>query len=249
VQATGNCTPLRPQVADNVAGYHDDPWTLDYSAVSSRADIALIGSGLSAVDAVLALDAHGHSGSIQLFSRTARLPGVHVKAAVHPAFMHAIPATARAALRRIRQELNTTDAPWQAVIDSLRPLTNAIWQAWPECERQRFMRHLFTWWNIHRHRMAGQIGDKIAALERSGRLIRRRARVRSIIPGPAMVTDRGTVRADVLINCLGYRHEQRALAASHTIGPARFGSLFETTAIPEIRVQAAQLADTLSQTG
>jgi len=249
VQATGNCVPLRPQDAENVAGYHDGPWTPDYAALSSCTNIALIGSGLSAVDAIVALDAHGYSGSIRLVSRTARLPGVHVKAPVHPAFMHAIPATARAALRHIRNEINTADAPWQAVIDSLRPCTNAIWQAWPERERQRFMRHLFTWWNVHRHRMAGQIGDKITALEQSGRLIRHRARVHSILPGPALVTSQGTIRADAIINCLGYRYDERALAASHAIGPARFGSLFETTAIPEIRVQAAQLADAISQTG
>jgi len=242
VQATGNCTPLRPQVADNVAGYHDDPWTLDYSAVSACAVIAVLGSGLSAVDAVLALDAHGYSGQIIMLSRHARLPGMHVVAVDYPAFMGDVPPTARAVLRRVRNAIKTADAPWQAVIDSLRPLTNAIWQAWPERERQRFMRHLFTWWNVHRHRMAARVGGRIAALEHAGCLLRRRASIQRILPGPVVLTNHGGIKADAVINCMGQRPAGRTLAASHAIGPARFGKLFETTAIPEIRAQAAALA-------
>jgi len=246
--ASGNCVPLHPPAAPVIAHYHDNPWTPDYAALCAHECIAVLGSGLTAVDAVLALDAHGYQGRIVMLSRHARLPGVHVKTPPYPAFMHELPHTARAALRRVRDEINTAAVPWQAVIDTLRPLTNSIWQAWPERERQRFMRHLFTLWNVHRHRMPPQIGDTIAALERSGRLVRRRARIGRIAPGPVVMTDQGEIKADAVINCLGYRYCERPLAATYTyqIGPARFGELFETTAIPEIRAQAAELAAALS---
>jgi len=248
VQASGNCAPLHPSAAQAISGYHDNPWTPDYPALSAHQRIAVLGSGLTAIDAVLALDAHGYAGEIVLLSRHARLPGVHVKTAPHPAWMRELPDTALAALHRMRAEIKATDAPWQAVIDALRPLTNRIWQAWPAREQQRFMRHLFTLWNTHRHRMAPQIGEKIAALEHSGRLARRRARIGRICSGPLVVTDQGKIKADAVINCLGYRYSERALAASYRIGPARFGELFETTAIPEIRVQAAELATRIALT-
>jgi len=245
VQATGNCAPLRPSGAQSISGYHDNPWTPDYAALSAHRHIAILGSGLTAIDAVLALDAHGYTGTIIMLSRHARLPGVHVKAPQHPAFMQTLPETALTALRHLRAEIKSTDAPWQAIIDTLRPITNPIWQAWPLRERQRFMRHLITIWNTHRHRMAPQLGETIAALEHSGHLVRRRARIGRILPGPVIVTGQGAIKADAVINCLGYRSVERPLAASYQIGPARFGELFETTAIPEIRVQAAELADAL----
>jgi len=248
VQATGNCKPLRPAGPQALAGFHDNPWTVDYAALSAHERIAILGSGLTAVDAVLALDAHGYQGRIVMLSRHALLPGVHVKAAPHPAFMHELPQTALAALHRVRREINAADAPWQAVIDTLRPITNAIWQGWRQRERRRFMRYLLTVWNIHRHRMPPQIGEIIAALEQSGHLVRHRARIGGILPGPLVVTDQGEIKADAVINCLGYRPDSSLLAASHQIGPARSGELLETTAIPEIRMQAAELAVTLTRT-
>jgi len=245
VQATGNCAPLRPSGAQTISGYHDNPWSPDYAALSAHRHIAILGSGLTAIDAVLALDAHGYTGTIVMLSRHARLPGVHVKAPQHPAFMHTLPETALTALRRLRAEIKSADAPWQVIIDALRPITNPIWQAWPMRERQRFMRHLISIWNIHRHRMAPQIGKTIAALEQSGQLVRQRARIKRILPGPVIETDQRKIKADAVINCLGYRPLERPMAASHRLGPACFGELFETTAIPEIRVQAAELADRL----
>jgi len=248
VRATGNCAPLRPTGAQATTGYHDNPWTADYAALSQLQYIAILGSGLTAIDAVLALDAHGYLGRILMLSRHALLPGMHAKTTAYPAFMHKLPKTALAALRHVRREIKSSDAPWQAIIDALRPITNAIWQDWPQRERQRFMQRLFTLWNVHRHRIPTQSGERINMLEQSGRLVRYRTRIERMLPGPVMVTDQGEIKADAVLNCLGYRYAERPLAASYQIGPARFGELFETTAIPEIRAQAAELAEILMRT-
>lgn len=242
VQATGNCIPLRPRLDGEVKGYYDSPWHVDYTALRDHKTIVLIGSGLSAVDAILALDTHGYGGNIVVVSRRILFPTMHVQAPAHPAFIDDLPRTARAALRLVRAEIERTDAPWQSVIDSLRPLTNPIWQVWDDAQQQIFMKHLFTYWNIHRHRMAPQIAQKIEALEVQGRLVRYRAPVLSVVSGPCVVTARGELRADAVINCLGYRYNERPVDTPYKIGPARFGPLFETTAIPEIRAQAAALA-------
>jgi len=249
IQATGNCVPLRPRLHGQVGNYHDSPWDVDYSIFSTCNTIAILGCGLSAVDTILALQAHGYQGRIIMISRRALLPAVHVNVCAHPAWLHTLPATALAAFRQIRAKIKTTDAPWQSVIDALRPITNTLWAAWPERQQQRFMRHLFTYWNIHRHRMATQTGETLTALEHSGQLLRQRARINHIKAGPVIATCQGEIRADAVINCLGYRYAARNMDAAYTIGPSAFGRLFETTAIPEIRIQAAALAAVLTGTG
>lgn len=242
VQATGNCAPLRPRLDEVVTDYHDNPWSVDYAALAGCETIALIGSGLSAVDAILALDAHGYRGRVVVLSRRSLFPAVHVQAPAYPSFLEALPATALDALRQVRAEIRMSDAPWQSIIDALRPFTNPTWSAWPDTEKKRFMKRLFTYWNIHRHRMAPQIAQTLDTLEQAGRVVRHRANILSVASGPTVMTDGGDIKADAVINCLGYRYDERPLDVTHKIGPARFGLLFETTAIPEIRAQAAQLA-------
>lgn len=242
VQATGNCRPLRPAMTQPVDGYYDSPWCVDYAQLRHQKTVVLIGSGLSAVDAILALHAHDYAGEIIVLSRRAQFPGVHVLAPAHPAFLTQLPATAVGALHAIRQEIKRTDAPWQTVIDSLRPYTNTIWTHWSADQRQRFRRRLLTIWNIHRHRMAPQIADTLEMLERSGQVRRASASVQRVEAGPVVQTNIGAFPADSVINCLGYRYEAPDVASTHQIGPACFGPLFETTAIPEIRSQAAHLA-------
>ncbi|MEU5687587.1 hypothetical protein DEJ48_24415 [Streptomyces venezuelae] len=73
---TGN--PPDPYGFTGTPGYIADPYplarTLDHVPVES--DVAVIGSGLTAVDVVVALAARGHRGRISLLSRTGVLPYV-----------------------------------------------------------------------------------------------------------------------------------------------------------------------------
>ncbi len=53
---------------------------------------------------------------------------------------------------------------------SLRPFTVDVWQAMSLQDRRRFLRHLRPWWDVHRHRMAAQVADRIDAARASGQL-------------------------------------------------------------------------------
>jgi uncharacterized NAD(P)/FAD-binding protein YdhS len=53
---------------------------------------------------------------------------------------------------------------WRSVIDALRSVTQAIWQSLPLNERKRFLRHVRSYWEVHRHRVAPEIGDTISRL-------------------------------------------------------------------------------------
>ncbi|MEU3048400.1 FAD/NAD(P)-binding protein [Streptomyces sp. NPDC006984] len=59
-------------------GFITDPYPMSHSlrGIGPREDVAVVGSGLTAVDTVLALAAQGHQGRISLLSRRGVLPGV-----------------------------------------------------------------------------------------------------------------------------------------------------------------------------
>jgi uncharacterized NAD(P)/FAD-binding protein YdhS len=45
-----------------------------------------------------------------------------------------------------------------------------MWQTMSLPDRKRFLRHLRPWWDVHRHRMAGSVADRIDAARASGQL-------------------------------------------------------------------------------
>lgn len=249
VQATGNVRPQRPKVDDGTAWYFDDPWSADFAALGNLTHIALIGSGLTAIDTVLALYAKNFNGKISIYSRHALMPASHAAPAVWPSFLteEDCKKSPRQLFLMIRREVRKAKAqglPWQAVIDSLRSHTNAIWDSMPRGMREKFMKKFFTLWNVHRHRAAPQIAKAIKTLEQAGRVEFIKASVERICAGPTVYTSAGEQKVEAVINCLGYRYQEegRKFEPTEKIGPARFGDLFETTAIPEVRAQAAEIA-------
>lgn len=249
VQASGNVRPQRPKVEGNVSGYYDDPWSADFDALGKAGHVALVGSGLTAIDMVLALYAKNYGGKISVLSRHALMPAAHAEPAVWPSFLteEDYKKTPYQLLRAVRREIDKAreaDMPWQSVMDSLRPHTNPIWDSMPRGAREKFMRRFFTLWNVHRHRMAPQIAQAVTTLQKAGRLEFIKMPVDKITAGPVLSGGGKEIAVDAVINCLGYRYreEGRNFEPTAKIGPARFGDEFETTAIPEIRAQAAQIA-------
>jgi uncharacterized NAD(P)/FAD-binding protein YdhS len=137
--------------------------------------ILILGTGLTMVDAAIALSESGHRGPIVALSRRGLLPQAHRR--VEPAKITEaeLPSPARLAsflrwLRvRARNEMQSA-GDWRSVVDGLRPHVQAIWRAMPRKSRRRFLEHARPWWDIHRHRMAPEVEAKIRALQESGQL-------------------------------------------------------------------------------
>jgi uncharacterized NAD(P)/FAD-binding protein YdhS len=244
VLASGNVQPLGPAVTGNPAGYYPDPWTLGEELRKAHY-IALIGAGLTAVDAILSLADIGFQGQISLFSRHASLPHVHT-APQGWELSSAPEGSPLRLLRLIRAEVERAAGkgiPWQSVIDALRPHTNRLWQGFTQQQKAGFQRHLYTIWGVHRHRMAPRIAAQVAEMKLN--LIP--ARVRTVSEEGITLQSGERQSFDAVINCMGYRYAEngRRYETAFRIGPARFGELFETTAIPEIRAQAAEIAQVL----
>jgi uncharacterized NAD(P)/FAD-binding protein YdhS len=77
--------------------------------------------------------------------------------------------TADALAERV-ETLAREAADWRLVIDSLRPVTAGIWRALPPAEQAAFFARHSRRWEVHRSRIAPQVGARMAELQEAGRL-------------------------------------------------------------------------------
>jgi uncharacterized NAD(P)/FAD-binding protein YdhS len=176
VLAIGNFPPEPMPVANaafyDTPFYRPDPWAADaLTGLDPDAPVLLLGTGLSTVDGVISLLDQGHRGPVLALSRRGLLPRRHATVPL-PAPEHApFPTSVNALTRFLRKEAARAireGSGWQAVIDELRPYTVDVWQAMPLADRRRFLRHLRPWWDVHRHRMAPAVADRIDAARATG---------------------------------------------------------------------------------
>ena len=198
VLCTGNQRSTLPRLSQPIpseastAVLHD-PWDdVRLSQIDSRDDILIVGTGLTMVDQVLAREAAGHQGATIAVSRHGLLPNVHAT----PPLPHASLEGVREAsslpdlVRIVRAQAAGCD--WRQTIDGLRPHTQEIWQGFSLDDRQRFLRHVATYWGVLRHRMAPQVAETVDRAQRAGRL--------RIVSGHLTRISRaaGRIRVDVL---------------------------------------------------
>jgi uncharacterized NAD(P)/FAD-binding protein YdhS len=185
-----------------------DPGALD--GVAPDGSVLLVGSGLTMVDAALALRQRGHRGTIHALSRHGLLPQVHEEATGS-----AQPRIGASGVRGLLRALRTAArraGDWRAAFDALRPVTQRIWSRLSHEERCRFLRHLRPHWDVHRHRMAPEVGAAIAGLLERGQLRVHAGRVQSFAAdgasAAALYRPRGErqtreLRVARVINCTG----------------------------------------------
>lgn len=211
VLATGNPLPnddFLPLEVRLHAGYVADPWRFDYRVVGGQ--VLVIGSGLTALDVLVALKSSGHRGHVHVLSRHARFPEVHANVAPYDVVSALDTHHAGAALRSFRHHVRDAASrgfDWRAVVDAIRPESEALWRRLPEREQRRFERHLRARWERHRHRAPAQVDAVAQAYRRSGRLHTYAGSLRGLRGGVAtIVHSDGTVtrlHPDWIVNCSG----------------------------------------------
>jgi uncharacterized NAD(P)/FAD-binding protein YdhS len=179
VLAIGNFPPESPAVADpgfyNSGLYRPDPWAPDaFSDLDPDAPVLLIGTGLTMVDAAISLLDRGHAGPIHALSRRGLLPRRHTPSVVPPSpRAEPMPTNLVALTAFLRREADRADAEganWRAIVDALRPFTGDVWAELSMADKARFLRHIRPWWEVHRHRMAVPVADKIEGAVAHGQL-------------------------------------------------------------------------------
>ena len=272
-----------------------NPWT---PGVWDRPDVdrvVVVGTGLTMVDVALSLVERHPDVEIVAASRRGLVPRTSrpgLPATIDPELLPS-PGIGGHELVHHVIRLGRTHEDWQAVVDNVRPRANDIWRELSYGEQAHILRRWFPWWNVHRHRTAPAVGERLAALLQRGQLRIVRSRVAAAADSGAgdgrlavrfadpTVADG---RADLLVNAAGPSDDlsvsgdpvvQQLLAAGDVvIGPHRLGlavdragraqgralgptpglwlvgalrrgTEWETTAVPEIRIQASVIADRL----
>lgn len=172
ILAPGNLPPHIPAGIDTDAlppgSFAPEPWSSDVAeGLTDRDEVLVIGSGLTMIDIALLLDARGFRGKITALSRRGLAPRAHAPVEAS-SLEERPPPHAVALLRHVRARADQVG--WRAAVDELRPYTEGLWAAADLGERQRFLRHLRAWWDVHRHRIAPQVAAKIGAMTDAGRL-------------------------------------------------------------------------------
>ena len=181
VLAPGHFAPKAPAGLQALAGksghYVDNPW--DFAALNGldpRQPVLLVGTGLTAIDALFRINGDGNRKVI-LLSRKGLLPQGHRPtprqplAAGFPASLDKDSLTVLECMRYLRRDAKRREAEggdWRDTINALRAHTPDIWQRWPAAEKRRFLRHAVGYWDVHRHRLAPVADARLRSLLSSG---------------------------------------------------------------------------------
>lgn len=174
--AQGNQPPQLPPFARGVDEKYfiNDPWSDEGreavgEAAGKGGNILLIGTGLTMVDVVLSLDEARLRGRITALSRRGLIPRAHAEHEAAPVELGEIPT---GSVKRLWDWLRhrAVSVGWRAAVDSLRPHSQALWQALGPSEQRRFLRHIRPWWDVHRHRIAPEVAGRVKRLVQLGQL-------------------------------------------------------------------------------
>lgn len=265
-----------------------DPWApgaLD--AVRDGETVAIIGSSLTAIDVTGSILLTRPRATVVALSRHGNLPLPHEDPwrpkLPEPVFtvdeFHSFDSPFQRAVERVR----SYGDDWPRAVDSLRPITQALWQSFDQPMRREFLTNYRNLWDTHRHRVAPSVARDLERWTGEGRFVVKAAAIsgidsvgsglRVVAPDSRFDVDRivvavgpdpdataspllGSAIRDGLLRpglegiaidvdpvtgrVLDALGEPRLPA--YAIGALRKGALWETLAMPEIRVQAADVA-------
>ena len=307
VLATGNQVPQDPYLEDTSFyqsnHYFKNPWTQEsVNNLDTNKDVLIVGNGLTMVDVVLGLREKNHQGKIYSLSpngfrilphRTIS-PYTELVEEIRPPYdLNKLVSLFRKHLAILRRE----GGNGEMLVDTLRPLTQMIWQTWSLNEKKRFMYHIRHMWGVARHRLPMQIHALIQEMILDDKLEIIAGRLKSITEVNDQIavnfirrSDQKpySITVDRVINCTGPQTDiskikqpliqnlfnrglidademklgMRALPdgtiigrngmpsdSLFTIGSNLKGVLWESTAVPELRLQAKNLSKKLLETG
>ncbi|WP_051134335.1 FAD/NAD(P)-binding protein [Methylocystis sp. ATCC 49242] len=306
VLAIGHCPPSDPlhdKWSQPRTRFISDPWRpFAMDRVRPDEPVLVLGSGLTAVDAVLSLARQPRTAPITLISTHGLLPQSHAATPLPVADLSQVLTKLLAAsggvcaadlfraLRRAFRDLGASGWDWRSVVDGVRPYTAQLWRAMSVAERRRFMSRLRPFWEVHRHRMAFAVGERFSSMLEKGELsilsgqvvsaqqngdnVRARVRLRGgrgvaefdvawVVnctgpmpsnrpesnPAIDSLLSQGRLRLDELALGVETTAEGNAISADgapildmYVVGTLRKPALWESTAVPELREQAAGLA-------
>lgn len=179
VLAVSHPPPSAPRALQGLSDHPkliSDPTRPDALAPVDADDrVLVVGNGLTAADVIAALKRRGHRGPITAISRRGLQSRGHAKQVQEPFgdFLGTQPRSATRLLRETRATIRQAaqaGISWHAVLDALRSQGGEIWRELPLSERQRIVRHLRPFWDVHRFRIAPQVENVLQQAQADGSL-------------------------------------------------------------------------------
>ena len=167
VLAIGNQSPDNPPLKDNSfyssRNYFGNPWLHEaVNHLDPEKEVFILGNGLTMVDIVLGLKEKKHKGKIyslspngfQILPHRVFEPYKGLIDELKPPYdLQKVISLFRTHVKKLRD----LGLAGEAAVDSLRPLTQKVWQSWSKQEKERFMYHLRHMWGVARHRLPMEV--------------------------------------------------------------------------------------------
>ncbi len=231
VLAFGNPPPAPLPGANELRGSPrliENPWSSPATDAPDET-LLLVGTGLTMADVVLsAMRRPRPPRLVHAISRHGLLPsGQTAFGQAHPQF-EALPLLRAASLsirrllrlvRRLARDAEERGGDWREAVTFVRSLAPRLWSRLPARERERFLRHLRAYWDIHRHRLPPDTRATLERLRAAQRLTVHAGRILNLAPegDGVRVTWRArgaavpaTFHVDRVINCTGPDYRCRA---------------------------------------
>jgi uncharacterized NAD(P)/FAD-binding protein YdhS len=229
VLAPGNPPPAPLPGAHGLprSRYAADPWQMP--ATFRGESLLVVGTGLTMADIVLGgTEAAEGRTTIHALSRHGLIPACQTE--FHPlederlgrALTRGASLSVRRLMREVRalaEDLELRGGDWREAITVVRDVAPQLWQRLETRERQRFLRHVRAYWEVHRHRLPRETWSALDELRRSGTLqihagrlldmqqAGRKVRVTWRARGVSAAT---TLLVDRVVNCTGPQYDVRS---------------------------------------
>jgi uncharacterized NAD(P)/FAD-binding protein YdhS len=183
VLALGNPPPARLSAADSVRGsvrYIEDPWAGPTDFLPGET-VLIAGTGPTMADvAVAGNEAAGGAAKIHAISTHGLMCAPEtsfreVAGEDSAALLLAQdqPLSVRRLFKLTRElcsEAISRGEDWRAIIAGASAGAPTLWHDLSECERRRFLRHVRTYWDVHRHRLPPRTSRALEELRTNGTL-------------------------------------------------------------------------------
>ena len=215
IVARGNPDPRWPiatQPATDTAGLVTTPWRGDWlGGVQADSHVAIIGAGLTAMDAIHSLGSQPHAGTITVVAPHGTLPPQQYLCMPVTGFEWPEgPLRASGFLQTMRRHLGRGswhNVAWQERFEELRVHINKAWRDLSESDRKKLSKRVGWLWSLARFRAAPQTVATAKKLTDSGQMTLQKGRVQGLIKSPdgwVLTLDTGaSVTADMVVNCTG----------------------------------------------
>jgi uncharacterized NAD(P)/FAD-binding protein YdhS len=178
--------------------------------------ICIIGTGLSAIDVLVGLNAKNFTGKIYAISRRGNFPKPHFiqqNSIPNQEIINFIEdldiktGLINISLKFRKYLKNNKDYDLRHLIDSIRGKTKFLWQNLDEKNKIVFLKKLLPYWNIFRHRVPSSSLEIINKMIKNNQLEVIKSSVKSIekCDGKFVIkTTNKTIDCDYVVNCLGF---------------------------------------------